>query len=91
MLAYLNSYVMGLWPFPGTITRFTKNRLMRFAKGHGRTPEMLIEWVFPGCFMSFGSKMALIIFCAVIFGIIAEGFHDIFAASCTMFCVKYFA
>ena len=41
--------------------------------------------------MSFGSKMALIVFGAVIFGIIAEGFHDIFAASCTMFCVKYFA
>ena len=41
--------------------------------------------------MSFGSKMALIVFCTVIFGIIAEGFHNIFAASCTMFCVKYFA
>ena len=41
--------------------------------------------------MSFGSKMALIVFCEVIFGIIAEGFHNIFAASCTMFCVKYFA
>ena len=41
--------------------------------------------------MSFGSKMALIVFGAVIFGIIAEGFYDIFAASRTMFCVKYFA
>ena len=38
-----------------------------------------------------GSILALIVSCVVIFGIIAEGFHDIFAASCTMFCVKYFA
>lgn len=54
-------------------------------------PEMLINRHFRGCFMSFGSKMALTVFCTVILGIIAKGFHDIFAASCTMFCVKYFA
>ena len=38
------------------------------------------------CFMP-----VLIAFCAIILRIIAESFHDIFAASCTMFCVKYFA
>ena len=41
--------------------------------------------------MSVDSKMALIVFDAVILRIIAEGFHNIFATSCTMFCVKYFA
>lgn len=45
----------------------------------------------PGRFMPFASKMALTVFGAVILGIIAERFHDILAASCTMFCVKYFA
>ena len=39
--------------------------------------------------LSVGSKMALTVFCAVILRIIAEGSHNIFAASCTMFCVKY--
>ena len=34
--------------------------------------------------------LALIVFYAVIFGIIGEGFYNIFAVSCTMFCVKYF-
>lgn len=46
-----------------------------------RTPAMLIKWAFPGQFTSFGSKMALIVFCIVILRIIAEGFSDIFTAS----------
>ena len=36
-----------------------------------------------------GSILALIVSCVVIFGIIAEGFHDIFAASCPVLCIHY--